>query len=57
VITSTGLFTGSAISAENREMPKKDVSDFPAIGLSNLMYNLARHEPIVRLKLIPLQVI
>jgi hypothetical protein len=32
VIVLAGLITGSAISAENRKMPKEDVIDVPAIG-------------------------
>jgi len=49
VIVLAGLITGSAISAEHREMPKEDVIDVPAIGEGLCVHNLFQSNMLLRL--------
>ncbi len=48
VIILVGLITGSAISAENRKMPKEDVIDVPAIGEGLCVHNLFQSNMVLQ---------
>ena len=48
VIILVGLITGIAISAENKEMPKEDVIDVPAIGEGLCVHNLFQSNMVLQ---------
>ena len=48
VIIFVGMIAGSAISAENRKMPKQDVIDVPAIGEGLCVHNLFQSNMVLQ---------
>jgi sialate O-acetylesterase len=48
VIILVGLISGSAISAENKEMPKEDVIDVPATGEGLCVHNLFQSNMVLQ---------